>query len=191
MKKKIVPIVSLLLAIFFGYTLTQSEQNLLEEIVGGSENTTTSIFHSENTDELFEVIKVADGDTVTVSMNGNLEKVRFIGIDTPEIGDSKNPSDCLAEEAKKEIENLIDGHKVRLEFDQSQGERDKYGRVLAYVFLDDGLFLNRHMIQKGFAHEYTYQKKYKYIDDFIQDEERAQLEQVGIWNHDVCLPELM
>lgn len=191
MKKKIVPIVSLLLAIFFGFTLTQNEQKLLEEIVSEPDKVATPVLSRDvNSDELFDVVRIADGDTITISMDGVSEKIRFIGIDTPEIGNVNKPSDCLAEEAKKEMESVLEGHQVRLEFDETQGERDKYGRLLAYVYLDEGTFLNRLMIQKGFAHEYTYQKKYKYVDDFMADEDKAQFEEIGIWNTDICIPEL-
>jgi len=191
MKKKIVPIVSLLLAIFFGYTLTQNEQKLLEEVFSEPDKVATLILSRDiNSEELFDIVRVADGDTITVSINGAFEKIRFIGINTPEIGNANIPSECLAEEAKEKMESLLEGHKVRLEFDETQGERDKYGRLLAYVYLDNDVFLNRFMIQEGFAHEYTYQKKYKYIEDFVSDEEEARFKEIGIWNYDVCIPEL-
>jgi len=191
MKKKIVPIVSLLLAIFFGYSLTQNDQKLLESIIGTTENTATTAVATNKTDGLFEVVKIADGDTITILMDGDNEKIRFIGIDTPEVGNSTKESDCYGDEAKSEMERLLEGHMIKLEFDETQGERDRYDRLLAYVYLDDGLFLNQHMIENGFAKEYTYKYKYKYSDDFRRAEDNAIFKKAGIWNPEICQQELL
>jgi micrococcal nuclease len=133
------------------------------------------------------VLEVFDGDTILVRRNGVDEKVRFIGIDTPETKDPRKPVQCFGEEASRYTHDLLDGRKVRLEIDISQGERDRYGRVLAYVWREDGLFVNKNLVEEGYAHEYTYQGNiYTYQADFIAAEEAARSSQKGLWSPDTC-----
>ena len=84
--------------------------------------------------EVFDVESVVDGDTIKVSMNGKVETLRLIGIDTPETKDPRKPVQCFGAEASRKATELLAGQKVRLEADASQGERDKYGRLLRYVW---------------------------------------------------------
>lgn len=138
-------------------------------------------------DNSLAVIKVFDGDTISVERNGVIEKVRFIGIDTPETKDPRKPVQCFGEEASKYTHSLLDNRRVRLEIDTSQGERDRYGRILAYVWRDDGVFLNRQLIAEGYAHEYTYQDKaYFYQDEFQKAEDLARTQAKGLWSPDTC-----
>ena len=135
---------------------------------------------------LYKVIKVVDGDTIEILKNGKRVKVRLIGIDTPELVDPRRPVQCFGREASAEAHRLLDGTTVVIETDSSQDTYDKYGRLLAYVFLSDGTFVNERMIAEGFAHEYTYYIPYKYQSDFKKSEKAAREGNKGLWAEDTC-----
>ncbi len=142
---------------------------------------------SEGRDGVFyRVVRVVDGDTIVVDMEGTQEKLRLIGIDTPETVDPRRAVQCFGEEASHEAKRLLEGARVRVVNDASQDTRDKYGRLLAYVFLEDGTFYNEHMIEAGFAHEYTYRVPYQYQKEFRAAEARAESAQRGLWAPDAC-----
>jgi micrococcal nuclease len=81
---------------------------------------------------------------------------------------------------------MLSDKQVRIEQDPTQDKRDQYGRLLAYVWLDDGTFVNQQMIEEGYAHEYTYRNPYKYQSDFREAEQRARDDEVGLWSPDTC-----
>ena len=141
----------------------------------------------ESSDEEFlKVVDVIDGDTIKVDIGGNIETLRLIGMDTPETVDPRKPVQCFAEEASNQAKKMLAGNQVKLEADETQGERDKYDRLLRYVFLEDGTFYNEYMIAEGFAHEYTYQSNpYKYQADFQKSEKNARENKKGFWG-DAC-----
>jgi len=130
------------------------------------------------------VDRVVDGDTIDVLEGGKVVRVRFIGINTPETVDPRKPVECFGPEASKKMHALLDGAEVRLETDPSQSEYDKYGRLLAYVFLPDGTDVNELMIREGYAHEYTYKKPYKFQKEFRAYQAAAKALHLGLWN--VC-----
>ena len=141
---------------------------------------------------LYTVLKVIDGDTIDVLINEKKEIVRLIGIDTPEVVDPRKPVQCFGEEASQKAKQLLIGEQVRLESDPTQSDRDKYHRLLRYVFLPDGTFLNLLLIQEGFAHEYTYNSPYRYQKEFKGAQKKAQEGKKGLWADGVCtsLPSL-
>jgi endonuclease YncB( thermonuclease family) len=128
--------------------------------------------------DIYEVTSSTDGDTIKIDYNGTIEKVRLIGIDTPET------KECFYLEAKKKLQSLIGGKSVRIEPDSSQGERDKYGRLLLYIWVDS-VNINEKMIKAGFAYEYTYNLPYKYQDSFKQAQQEARENKKGLWG-DAC-----
>jgi endonuclease YncB( thermonuclease family) len=134
----------------------------------------------------YEVVKVVDGDTVDVEIEGEVNRLRLIGIDTPETVDPRKPIQCFGKEASKKAEELLFGKLVVLEPDESQGERDKYGRLLRYVILSDGTNFNKYMISEGYAHEYTYDEPYKYQTEFKAAQEKAIIGEKGLWNPSTC-----
>ncbi len=89
---------------------------------------------SSSSTDLYSVVKVVDGDTVTLSHNDKKETVRLIGINTPETVDPRKPVECFGKEASAQAKALMTGKNVRIEKDASQGDYDKYERLLAYVF---------------------------------------------------------
>jgi len=134
----------------------------------------------------YQVTKVIDGDTIDVSIDGTISRVRLIGIDTPETVDPRKSVECFGKEASDQMKYLLGGKNVRLEYDATQDDKDKYGRLLRYVFRDDGMFVNQWMIENGFANEYTYNIPYQYQKEFKQAERLARENQRGLWQRDVC-----
>ena len=133
------------------------------------------------------VVKVQDGDTFVVDINGQQETVRMIGLDTPETKDPRKPVQCFGRAASNWTKDHLTGRRVKLESDPTQGERDRYDRLLAYVWRDDGLFINQTLIAEGYAHEYTYQSKpYKFQADFQAAERTARSESKGLWSVAAC-----
>ena len=137
--------------------------------------------------ELYSVAKVLDGDTIDVNINGKTERLRLIGIDTPETLDPRKPVQCFGKEASDKAKEILNDKKVSLENDPVGGERDKYNRLLRYVFLEDSTNFNKLMISEGYAHEYTYQSQvYKYQSEFEQAEKEARDANRGLWSPNAC-----
>lgn len=95
-----------------------------------------------------EVLRVVDGDTIEVELEGRTEDVRYIGIDTPETVKPGSPVECFGPEASATNESLVENATVTLRFDREL--RDAYGRLLAYVFVGD-TFVNAELIRRGMA----------------------------------------
>ena len=121
-----------------------------------------------------KVIDNHDGDTLTVELNGKKEKVRLVGVDTAEIAQG-----YWGEEARKYVENLTKGKTLKLETDIQ--ERDMYGRILGYVFIDDK-FLNLMLLEDGYAMLLTYPPNVKYVYKFTEAQKKAREAGKGIWN---------
>ena len=136
---------------------------------------------------LYQVVKVIDGDTIVVKIDGKDEVIRLIGINTPETVDPRRPVECFGREASDKAKEILTGKKVFLEADPTQADRDKYGRLLRYVFLEDGTNFNKLMIMEGFAFEYTYYIPYKYQSEFKEAERKAREAKKGLWADDACI----
>lgn len=135
----------------------------------------------------YKVLRVVDGDTIHIDYNGKDEKVRFIGLDTPETKDPRKPIQCFGREATAKMTELVENKKVRLEFDRTQGERDKYGRLLAFVYSEDNKNLAYEMIRQGYGNEYTYNSNpYKYQNEFKEAARKAREENKGLWAENTC-----
>lgn len=127
-----------------------------------------------------EVIRVVDGDTVKVKVDGKEETVRLLLIDTPETVHPSKPVQPFGPEASSFTKELLTGKEIQLEMDI--GERDKYGRLLAYVYVD-GNMVNEMLLEKGLARvAYIYEPNTKYVDDFYEIQKQAQQKEVGIWS---------
>jgi micrococcal nuclease len=132
------------------------------------------------------VTKVVDGDTIDISYKGKVERLRLIGINTPEVVDPRKTVECFGREASENAKKLLTGQEVRVAADPSQDARDKYGRLLMYVWRRDGLFYNLEAIKDGFAYEYTYNLPYMYQKDFRAAQKYAQENKAGLWADGVC-----
>src|SRR3989344_4396578 len=144
--------------------------------------TETSITPSK----FYSVVSVVDGDTIKLNMDGKTETFRLIGIDTPETVDPRKDVQCFGIEASNKAKELLGGKLVSLESDETQGDRDKYKRLLRYVFLPDGTNFNLYMISEGYAFEYTYANPYKYQFDFRQAQKLAMENEKGLWSPSTC-----
>ncbi|MFA5644364.1 MAG: thermonuclease family protein [Patescibacteria group bacterium] len=138
-------------------------------------------------EELYEVYNVVDGDTIKVYINNNLESIRLIGLDTPETVDPRKEVQCFGVEASNKAKEMLSGKNVILKKDESQGERDKYGRLLLYVYLENGVLFNKWMIENGYGHEYTYNIPYKYQTEFQKAEKYARENKLGLWADNACV----
>lgn len=144
--------------------------------------------------DVFVVERVIDGDTIQLS---NGEKVRYIGVDSPELG-SKN-GECYAQEAKRANGDLVLGKKIELVKDVS--ETDKYQRLLRYVYVEppgqnvssdaeavkgksegQAIFVNEYLVREGYARVATYPPDVKYKDVFLQAQDEAWTEKRGLWS---------
>ncbi len=136
--------------------------------------------HAQDT---FKVLKVVDGDTIQVDVRGKKEVVRLLGIDTPESVDSRKPVQCFAKEASNKMKSYVTGKSVILVDDNTQGNRDKYNRLLRYVYLPDSVrtFVNGEMVKQGFAFSYR-QYPTKMLDKFNNFEKYAREHNIGLWS---------
>ena len=125
-----------------------------------------------------EVVRVIDGDTVVVETDGKKEKVRLIGVNTPETNHPKIGVEYYGKEASKYTKDRLHGKDVRLELDQEK--RDRYGRLLAYLWMEDELF-NATLVQEGYARIMTVQPNVKYEKTFLRLEREARKQDVGLW----------
>lgn len=141
---------------------------------------------TENKKDYYEVIKVTDGDTIQIQVGDKKQTVRMIGVDTPESVDPRRPIQCFGEKASQKTSELLLNKKVSLESDTTQGDMDRYMRLLRYVFLEDGTNVNKLLIEQGFGHQYTYNKPYKYRKDFIKAEAEARENKRGLWADGAC-----
>ena len=121
-----------------------------------------------------------DGDTITVRMDGRTEKVRLVGIDSPELQDERQAYRDAAYAARDYARSRLGGETVTLEAEPRQGDRDAYGRLLRYVILDDGTDVNEELVRKGYAHVYdkfqfTLKPRFKAV------EAEAKREKLGVW----------
>lgn len=133
-----------------------------------------------------KIITVIDGDTIEVSIDNKKEVVRLIGINSPETVDPRKPVECFAKEASDKAKQILTDKTVSLESDSTQGDRDKYNRLLRYVWLEDNTNFNKLMISEGYAYEYTYNTSYKYQSEFKRAQKEAEASKLGLWADTSC-----
>ncbi len=130
----------------------------------------------ETSTESIKVTRVVDGDTIEIEGD---QKVRYIGIDTPETVHPNEPIECFGVEASNKNKELVLGKNVSLEKDVS--ETDKYGRLLRYVWIGD-LMVNEYLVREGYAQSSTYPPDVKYQDRFVEAQRKAREESKGLWS---------
>ena len=124
----------------------------------------------------FKVTRVVDGDTIEIEGG---ERVRYIGMDTPETVDPRKPVQCFGVEASNKNKELAEGKMVRLEKDIT--DMDKYNRLLRYVYVGD-TFINFELVKQGFAYSYSYPPDIKYQDQIVKAQQEARDAKKGLWN---------
>lgn len=128
---------------------------------------------------------VFDGDTIRLESG---EKVRYLGINAPEIGHEEGEeTECMGLDAKKLNVSLVSKRRVKLEFDQPK--EDRYGRLLAYVFLENGDMVNALLVRKGLAHVTAGKSNLKYFTLLLHEQRLAMDERIGIWDRCPSQPE--
>ena len=128
------------------------------------------------------VVRVVDGDTIQVDVDGRREKVRYIGVDTPESVKPGTPVQCYAKPASHFNERLVEGKRVRLRYGPER--YDRYGRLLAYVFLTGPghTFVNALLVRRGYARTLAIAPNTQRADLFNRLEQRAQRRGLGLWS---------
>ena len=127
------------------------------------------------------VLRVVDGDTLRVRLGGVEERLRYIGIDTPEMQSDERPAEPLAEEARDFNAGLVDQGRLCLEKDVS--DRDQYRRLLRYAWLDDGRMVNEELLEAGMARVVTFPPDVRYHDARLLPAQRAASRAaLGIWS---------
>jgi micrococcal nuclease len=121
-----------------------------------------------------DVVSVTDGDTIRVRyVSGHVGPVRYIGIDTPERGK------CFSDQATEVNEDLVGGRRVRLVQDVER--RDRYGRLLAYVYREDGIHVNAELVRRGYALQLTVPPNVRFAEQFGRLAREARERRAGLW----------
>ncbi|HVB65561.1 MAG TPA: thermonuclease family protein [Nitrolancea sp.] len=147
----------------------------------------TSVPHSLTSLIDATVVRVVDGDTIIVDIDGSQERLRLIGMNTPELNKPDGPAECYATEATKRTQELVDAANGRVQLERDVSESDQYGRMLRYVWLvnPDGMqMLNEALVEGGFARAVTYRPDVKYQSILNREQNDAKNHNLGLWN--VC-----
>jgi micrococcal nuclease len=126
----------------------------------------------------YTVKAVIDGDTIILNTG---DRIRYLGIDTPELHHPTIGPECGGQEAKDENVILLSGKRLRMEKDIT--DKDQYGRLLRYVFTEDGYFVNYEIVRRGWAQVFVIYPDYKYEKMLIDAQLSAVKENLGIWKH--------
>lgn len=166
----------------YGIDLSQYEEEI-SALTGVelSEQETSNKEEKANLDDLgtYKVVRVVDGDTFIINYNGKEERVRLIGVDTPEsVHPNEEKNTAFGKKVSSFSKEKLTNKEVQIEFDVSQ--RDKYGRLLCYVYVDNQMY-NKLLLQEGLARVATYPPNVKYVDDFTKIQKQARENKKGMW----------
>jgi len=164
-----------LIVILLGYWQTSHPQSVITRTL------------SKTQPGLYVVTKAVDGDTIEVNMNGKTEPIRFIGVDTPETHDPRKAIQCFGVAAAAFTKGSLEAHgnHVRLEADPLNTNRDRYNRLLRYVYLPDNTLLNAEIIKQGYGFAYL-GFPFTKSDEFHAYELIARTQNKGLWGS--CSP---
>lgn len=129
---------------------------------------------------VYQITRIIDGDTIEVKIKDKQELVRLIGINTPEVDSPYTEEECFGPEASGYAKKLLDKKEVYLIPDSNGQDRDKYNRLLRYVFLANGLFVNAEILKNGFAYNYIYEP-FEFMKQFDFWEKKAKESKIGLW----------
>lgn len=141
-------------------------------------NNNSSVYELHEEHSFYTVNKVYDGDTVKISDG---RKIRLLGINTPEIEHAQQLEQAGGDLAKQWLSDKLLNKRIRLEYDQEK--RDKYKRVLAHVFTEQGRHINADLVRLGYASANIYPPNLKYVNEILQAENSAQANKLGIWHY--------
>jgi micrococcal nuclease len=128
----------------------------------------------------YRVVSVSDGDTIVVNMDGREEKVRLIGVDTPETVKPNSPQECYGKEASNFLKNTLSNQQVKLEPDPINQNRDRYERLLRYVYFND-ILINKQIIEQGYGFAYL-SFPFTKAEEFRLAQVSARQAGVGVWS---------
>ena len=155
-------------------------------ILARNYETKQSIKISQNSSTNAELIRVVDGDTIIARVNNIEERIRIIGINTPESVRPNSPVECFGRESSEYISQLFSNdNKLRIKSDPTQDARDRNGRLLAHVFLNN-INIAQQMIMDGYGYEYTYREPYIYQSEYKNAERIARENNRGLWSPETC-----
>ncbi|MFA1782429.1 thermonuclease family protein [Bacillus velezensis] len=156
---------------------------ILVSIVSGcqdSNNSNQKAYHTRaSAKEEAYVIRCIDGDTFIAEINGKQERIRLILVDTPETVHPNKPVQPFGKEASDFTKKMLEHHSVYLEYDKEK--RDKYNRLLAYVYLTDGSSFNQELLEKGYARLAVFPPNTKYQEQYSKAEKTAKQKHRGVW----------
>lgn len=135
------------------------------------------------------VVKVVDGDTIEAHIDGqqDLAKIRLLGINTPETVDPRRPVQCFGKEASNFAKQLMEGKRIALREDVQADDRDKYGRLLRNVLLEDGTDVNALLIKEGYAYAYvSFPLNKQRKNELRRLQEEASAAKRGLWSPETC-----
>ena len=135
------------------------------------------------------VVRVVDGDTIEVRIDGGneIEKIRLLGINTPESVDPRCPVQCFGKEASTFAKQLMGGKRIALQEDVQADDRDKYGRLLRNILLEDGTDVNALLIKEGYAYAYvSFPLNKQRKAEMRRLEQEARTAKRGLWSPETC-----
>lgn len=172
-KRLVQAVVSLLLLLLIGFLQNQGIIDFKTEEVRE--------LAVNNTPGTYAVEKFDDGDTIDVNMDGKTETIRFIGVDTPETHDPRKPVQCFGRAASAYTKNLIGNQRVRLAADPTNSNRDRYNRLLRYIYLPDGTLVNKKIIEDGYGFALT-AFPFTKLEEFRRAQKEARQNNRGLWS---------
>jgi micrococcal nuclease len=175
-----------LFVIDYIYQDTHTNQNNSLSLDSNLENNLESNINSNS--KYNTMVRVIDGDTIVVDINGKEEKVRLIGVNTPESVDPRRDVECFGKESTQYLESILrPDTKIYLEEDKTQNTKDRYNRLLRYVYTEDNTLINKEIIKNGYGYEYTYDKEYTHQKEFKDAQLYAEKNKLGLWGYGVCV----
>ncbi len=166
-KKKLISIIIGLISLLVAY----QQRSAFEPLIQSAQ---------QNQPGLYVVTEFVDGDTIRVDMNGSEETVRMLGIDTPETHDPRKSVQCFGQAASDFTKKFIGTSRVRLESDPDSTNRDRYDRLLRYVFLPDGRMVNIELLKQGYAFANTFFPLSR-KEEFKTYQQQAEAASAGLW----------
>lgn len=192
MKRKRSPLYSLLSIcialglVVVGITNRSDSEKISETVTDVVEDVLSAQHAIPPRSGVYYVERVIDGDTIVVWISDVKKTIRLIGVNTPESVDPRQTAECFGKESAQFLKELLEQQWVELKDDPTQQNQDRYGRLLRYVYRDDGLFINQHIIASGYGYEYTYEKPYQFQEEFKSDQIYAEKNSLGLWTEGIC-----
>ncbi|MCD4762073.1 thermonuclease family protein [bacterium] len=133
--------------------------------------------------EIYRVLYIIDGDTIQVNTDQGRKTVRLLGIDTPEVKGPYTDEECYGRESSSRAKELMIGQNVKLKKDKLNEDKDKYDRLLRYVYLSDNTFVNELLVKEGYAFLYPW-FPFEFYEQFKVHEDKAREEKLGLWSEE-------